>query len=90
MSRVAGGDRIFIVGKPGAVGGAYLAQDRAGLREDLGDAEASADLDQFSARNNHFAALRERVQGQERGGCAVVYDERGRRCPTRVVTRRAE
>src|SRR3984957_12825943 len=73
----SGRECIFVVDKPGAVGSAYLAQDCAGLGENLGDAKPASDLDQFPARNNHFSSLGQRVQRQEGSGSAVVNDQRG-------------
>ena len=61
----------------GAVGGADLAQHRAGAGHDLGDAERAADLDQFAARDRHLAPERQRVQHQQhRRG--IVVDDGGR------------
>ena len=51
---LADGRAVIVDVRP--VGGADLAQCRAGARHDLGDAEAVADLDQFAARNHHLAA----------------------------------
>ena len=61
----------------GAVGGADLAQHRAGAGHDVGNAEGAADLDQFAARDRHLAPERQRVEDQQhRGG--VVVDHGGR------------
>ena len=48
-------ERRRVVGQARAVGGADLDQPRAGLRDDLGDAEAAADLDQLAARDDDLA-----------------------------------
>ena len=58
-----------------AVGRADLAQNRAGARHDIGNAEAVADLDQLAARDHHFAARRELVQGQKDGRGIVIHDD---------------
>src|ERR1700722_14588552 len=71
----SGRECIFVVGKPGAVGSAYLAQDRPGLGENLGDAKPSSDLDQLPTKNNHFSSLGQRVQSKEGSGCAVFKSE---------------
>ena len=45
--------------------------------EQLGDAEAVADLDQLAAGQHELAALPEGGRDQQQGGGAVVDDERG-------------
>ena len=71
-------DGVAVVVDVRAVGGADFAQRGAGARHDVGDAEAVADLDQFAARDDHFAAGREFVERQEDGGGVVVDGDAGR------------
>ncbi len=53
-----GADGALVVGQPGPVGRADLAEPGAGDLEDLGEAEAPADLDELAARDDHLAAER--------------------------------
>ena len=69
--------RPLVVGQPGPVGRADLAEPRAGDLEDLGQPEAAADLDELPARDDHLAAGGQRAQGQD-GRRGVVVDD-GRR-----------
>ena len=48
-------DGAHVIGERRFVGGADLAQFRAARFQNLADAKASADLDQFAARNDDFA-----------------------------------
>ena len=61
-----------------AVGGADLAQRRAGARHDLGDAEAIADFDQLAARDYHLAARRQFVERQQQRRGIIVDGNGGR------------
>ena len=70
-------DRALVVGQPGAVGRAHLDEPRAGAREDVGDAEAVADLDQLATGDDHLASLRQRGEREQDGRGVVVDDERG-------------
>ena len=72
-------DRSLVVGEPRAVGRAHLDELRARAREDVGDAEAVADLDQLPAGDDHLASLGQRGEREEDGGGVVVDDERGLR-----------
>ena len=65
-------DGVAVIVDAGAIGGADFAQDGAGARHDVGNAEAVADLDQFAARDDRFAAGGEFVEGEEDGGGVVV------------------
>ena len=49
-----GADRGFVVGGMRAIGGADLAEARAAPREDVGNAERSADLDQLAPADDDF------------------------------------
>lgn len=61
----------------GAVGGTHFAERSAGAGHDVGDAEAVADLDEFAARDNDFAAGGKLIECEvDRGG--VVIDNDGR------------
>jgi hypothetical protein len=72
-----GRDGALVVLGPGAIRGADLPQPRPGAGQDLGDAEAVADLDQLAPRDEHLAALRERGEREEHG-CGVVVDDKRR------------
>jgi hypothetical protein len=69
-------DRALVVGAPGLVGGADLAQGRPRQRQDVGDPERAADLDQLAARHDHLAAAGQRRQRQHRRRGVVVDDAR--------------
>ena len=70
------GDGGAVVVDVGAVGGADFAQDRAGAGHDVGDAEAVADLDQFAAGDDDFAAGGQFVEREKDGGGVVVDGDR--------------
>ncbi|PMQ15733.1 hypothetical protein JaAD80_13990 [Janthinobacterium sp. AD80] len=70
-------DAMLVVGQVRAVGAAHFAQHGAGARHDVGDAEGAADFHQFATRDDHFLALRQRVEHQQHGG-RVVVDDGGR------------
>src|SRR5438876_1003093 len=53
-------DGVFVVRKVRAIGGADFAEDRATLLHDLRDSESIADFNQFSARDDDFAAASQR------------------------------
>ena len=73
----AGRQRGLVVGAARAVRRAHLDEPRARGREDLGDPEAAADLDQLPARDDGVAAARERrARQQHRGGAVVDGDRR--------------
>ena len=65
-----------IVADPRPVGGADLGESGPGRREDVGDPELSADLDQFAARDEDLLAFGERGHRQQEGCGAVVHDHR--------------
>ena len=69
-------DRVFIIRQPRAVRGSNLAEHRAALLHDLRNPKAIANLDQFSARNNHFASTRQRRQRHQHGRGAIVHHDR--------------
>ena len=75
--RRAIGDRGGVVGDAGPVGGADLAQDRAGLGHDVRDTKTAADLHQLTARDDDFTAGGQRRQREERRRGVVVHDHRG-------------
>ena len=64
-------DRVLVVGGAGPVRRPDLDEPCARAREDVGDAEAVADLDQFSAGDDDLASLRERREREQ---------QRRRRC----------
>ena len=71
------GDRALVVRRVRAIGRAHFFENRATPGHDLRNPERAANLNQLAARDDHFLAARERVQGQEdRGG--VVVDDGGR------------
>jgi hypothetical protein len=76
-----GAQGTAVVGEGDAVRRPDLVQARAGGDEEVGDAEAVADLDQFAAGEHQFAALPEHDGDQGERGGAVVDDDRrlGRR-----------
>jgi len=49
---------------------------RAAALEDVGQPEASADLDELAARDHDFATLRERIENEENRGRAVIDRQR--------------
>ena len=59
------------------VGRADLDELGAARRHHLGQAERAADLDELPARDDHLAALGDRVE-HDRGRGGVVVDDRGR------------
>ena len=70
-------ERLRVVGRARAVGRADLAQPRARALDDLGDAEAVADLDQLTARDDDLApAGLRREREHERGGAVVDAERR--------------
>ena len=70
-------DRLGVVLGMRAVGGADLDQLGAGATHDVRHAEGSADLDQFSARDNGLLALDQGIERQQHGGGVVVDDGGG-------------
>ena len=72
-----GADRVGVVAQMRAVGGADLADAGAGGRHQLGQPEAVADLDQFSAADDHLPAGGERHRRQQQRGGVVVDDVHG-------------
>ena len=70
--------RALVVGAARAVRRADLDEPGAGLRDDVGHAEAAADLDELAARDDDLpAGARERRGGEQHRGGAVVDRERG-------------
>ena len=76
QERGVGADRPLVVGGARAVRRPDLDEARAGAREDVGDAEAVADLEQLAARDDDLAPLGERREREQHGGGVVVDDER--------------
>ena len=70
-------DRLLVVARVRAVGRADLDQPDAGRAHHVGHAERAADLDQFPARDHHFAPRRKRRQHQQHGSGVVVDHRRG-------------
>ena len=79
--------RPFEIVQVRAIGRSDFAQDRAGARQYVGNAQAAADLDELSARHDRFASLCERVEDQQQGGRAVVHHERVGRARERAQRR---
>jgi hypothetical protein len=75
--RRVGADGALVVVPVGAVGGPHLDQADAGAGDDLRQAEGPADLDQLAPRDDHLAAPRQGVEGQQQGR-RVVVDGQGR------------
>ncbi len=71
-----GPDRAVVVRRARPVRRPDLDHARARAREDVGDAEAVADLDQLAAGDDDLASLGEGGQGEEHRGGVVVHDER--------------
>ena len=69
------GERAFVIGERGAIGGAHFAEYRAAFRHDVGNAEGFADLDQLAAGDEGFASASERGQNQKNRGGIVVDDD---------------
>ena len=65
-------DGVAVIVDAGAVGRACFYDARAGVRHDVGDSKAVADLDELAARNDDCAAGGELVQRQVNGGGAIV------------------
>ena len=64
-----------VVGCSSAVGGADFDKGRSGVAEDVGNAEAAADLDGLASRDDHFASRAKRGHDEvERGGVVVDGD----------------
>ena len=83
-------DGLLVVSDAGAIRSPDFAQPRVRLPHDVGDAERSADLDQFAARDDDLAALAQSIQSQQHGRSVVINDnsrnllntlETGRRLP---------
>ena len=77
QQRGLGRDRALVVGGRRAVRRAHLDQAGAARGEDVGDAEAVADLDQLAARDEHVAARGERAQHEHQRGGVVGDGEPG-------------
>src|SRR5208337_3425149 len=83
------GDGALVVGDARAIGSTDLAEDRARFGHDVRDAKRTADLDQFTARNQHLAAFGQRVQRQQHSG-GVVVNHNGRDFALRSVEKLPE
>ncbi len=72
------GQRVGVVRPAGAIGGPDLDEPRAGLADDVRDAEAATDLDELAARDHDLlAGAGQRGGGEQHRGGAVVDGERG-------------
>jgi hypothetical protein len=71
-----GTQHAAIVVEMRAVRRAYLAQPRAALGHDIGNAEASPDLDQLPTRDDRLSALGHCIEHEHERGRAVVHDQR--------------
>ena len=68
-------DGAHVIGERRFVGRADLAQFCAARFQNLADAKASPDLDQFAARNDDFVLfLNEMANNQNERCCAIVHD----------------
>ena len=70
-------DGALVVADPRAIRRAYFVKDGATFGHDLGDAEAVADFDKLTARDDDFGGFRERVEDEKDGGGVVVDDDGG-------------
>ena len=59
-----------------AIGRADLDERRAAAFEHVGNAKSAADLDELTARDDHFASLRKRIEHEQDGRRAVIDDQR--------------
>ena len=66
------GDRLLVIRRMRAVRRPDLLEHGAALGHDLRNPEGAADLNQLAARDDHFLAVRERVERQQHGGGVVV------------------
>ena len=82
-------DRVLVVGGARAVRRPDLDEPRARAREDVGDPEAVADLDQLAAGDDDLASLRERGEREQHRAGVVVDDERRLRAGQPAEDRRA-
>jgi len=75
----AWGDGAGVVVEGGLVGGADFAEDGAAGFEDIGDAEAAADLDQFAAGDDDLGAGwgGEVAEDEDEGGGGIIDDGGG-------------
>ncbi len=72
QQRGAVADRVLVIRRMGAVGGADFSQYRAAFGHDFGYAKGAADFDQLAARDDDFLAFGEGVQAQQDCGGIVV------------------
>ncbi len=71
-----GADRRLVVGEMRAIGGAHLAEARAAPRENVGDAEGTADLDQLAPADDDLLPGGHGVERQHQGPGRVVHHQR--------------
>ena len=76
ITPVCAPERRAIIFGMGAVGRADLDQPRARPRHDVRHAERAADLDQFAARDDSLAAVRQRVEAEQHGRRIIVHERR--------------
>jgi len=69
-------DGVAIISQMRAIGSSHFANDGARACHDLGNSKSIADLDQFSARDNHLMPERQLFQNQIDGRGIVVDDNR--------------
>ena len=69
----ARGDRAGVVARVGPIRRPDLDQFRARASQDVGDAEATTDLDELTARDDDLLARRERGERKQDGGGVVVH-----------------
>lgn len=70
------GQRLLEVAQAGAVRRAHLDQPRAALPQYIGDAESTANLNQFPPRDDHLFTGGQRRQHEHYGGGIVVNGKR--------------
>ena len=69
-------DGFLVIGWVRSIGAADLFEDRPAFGHDLRNSERTPDLDQLSAGDDDFSAVRKGVEGQEHGRGVVVYHRR--------------
>ncbi len=69
-------ERRAIIFGVGSIGGPDFDHLRAGPRHDIRHPEGAADFDQFTARHDGLAVLRQRVEAKQHRGGIVIDDGR--------------
>ena len=83
-------DGVRVVARAGAVRRPHLAQLRAALLDDVGNAERAADLDQLAARHDHFLPRRHRREERASSPAALLFVRMAASQPKSVRQMRGE